>query len=90
MNDEKTTQEMPAAAPVSTLPAIPRARSLGQIGYEAYAATTGGKTFDGRDMPLWSALPERIVNAWEGAALAIVEERVMKSAAVVESGPQQG
>lgn len=39
----------------------------GQKGYERYAAFTGGKTFDGRDMPTWSQLPERIQGAWEAA-----------------------
>jgi hypothetical protein len=41
-------------------------------GYDAYAKSTGGKTFDGRDMPAWDALPERIQEAWVAAALAIV------------------
>lgn len=48
--------------------------SLGRKGYEAYAKATGGKTFDGRDMPTWEQLPERIVNAWNAAAVAIAEE----------------
>lgn len=43
----------------------------GQRGYEAYAVSTGGKTFDGRDMPKWNELPERIRAAWEAAADAI-------------------
>ena len=43
----------------------------GSVGYEAYAASTGGKTFDGRDMPRWSDLPERIQKAWNDASLAI-------------------
>lgn len=42
-----------------------------QIGYEAYAQSTGGKTFDGRDMPTWEALPDRIQRAWTDAATAI-------------------
>ena len=29
-------------------------------GYEGYAKSTGGKTFDGRDMPTWDELPARI------------------------------
>ena len=45
----------------------------GQIGYEAYAASTGGKTFDGRDMPLWPNLPANITKAWGAAAAAILE-----------------
>lgn len=45
---------------------------LGQAGYEAYAAKTGGKTFDGRDMPKWDELPDRIKDAWSAAAHGIV------------------
>jgi hypothetical protein len=37
---------------------------LARIGYEAYAANTGGKTFDGRDMPKWEDLPQRTIDAW--------------------------
>ena len=44
----------------------------GRVGYNAYAEFTGGKTFDGRDMPTWDALPERIRGAWEEAARAIL------------------
>lgn len=44
---------------------------LGQLGYEAYARFTGGKTFDGRDMPSWAQLPETIRDAWRAAADAI-------------------
>lgn len=42
----------------------------GQVGYEAYAQSTGGKTFDGRDMPTWEQLPERIQRAWIDATQA--------------------
>lgn len=31
-------------------------KTLGQIGYEAYGNSTGGKTFDGRDMPTWEEI----------------------------------
>lgn len=46
-------------------------KSLGQIGYEAYAQSTGGKTYDGRDMPTWEQVQERtprVAKAWEDAA----------------------
>lgn len=46
-------------------------RHLGKIGYEAYAKFTGGKTFDGRDMPAWDDLGEKIQGAWTIAADAI-------------------
>ncbi len=47
---------------------------LGRVGYAAYAECTGGKTYDGREMPEWDALPERIRGAWVRAAQAIVGE----------------
>lgn len=43
-----------------------------EVGYRAYAVSTGGKTFDGRDMPKWHDLPPRIKNAWGAAAAANV------------------
>lgn len=43
----------------------------GQIGYEAYARATDGKAFDGRDLPMWFELPDRIQQAWTTAASAI-------------------
>jgi hypothetical protein len=48
-------------------------KDYGQIGYEAYAEFTGGKTWDGRDMPKWDNLPNKIKEAWLEAALAIIE-----------------
>jgi hypothetical protein len=45
--------------------------NLGKIGYQAYAASTGGKTFDGRDMPAYEDLPDRIKEAWGAAGNAI-------------------
>lgn len=44
---------------------------LGQVGYLAYAKSTGGKTYDGRDMPGWDDLPDAIKDAWRAAATAI-------------------
>ncbi len=48
-----------------------------RMGYEAYAEFTGGKTFDGRDMPKWHELPERIQNAWRAAAKVIAAQGVL-------------
>lgn len=50
--------------------AIVDAQAGGQVGYQAYAQSTGGKTFDGRDMPTWEQLPERIQQAWIAATQA--------------------
>jgi hypothetical protein len=49
----------------------------GQIGYEAYARFTGGKTFDGRQMPKWDELPANIKDAWDAAATSIKAGAVM-------------
>lgn len=53
-------------------------KSLGQIGYEAYALFTGGKTWDGKPMPTWDEVVARdaergtkVSGAWEAAASAI-------------------
>lgn len=41
-----------------------------EAAYLGYAASTGGKTFDGRDMPGWQELPQRIRDAWAAAVQA--------------------
>lgn len=55
-------------------------KTLGQLGYEAYARSTGGKTFDGRDMPTWSALPDKIKQAWHDAARAVSDMTLRRHA----------
>lgn len=47
-------------------------------GYEGYAASTGGKTFDGRQMPGWDELPDRIKEAWRAAIVAAVDNEPRK------------
>lgn len=44
------------------------APSPAKAAYEAYAESTGGRTFDGRPMPTWNELPDRIRIAWGAAA----------------------
>lgn len=48
------------------------------MGYEAYALHTGGKTFDGRDMPTWDELPDSIKLAWGSAASAVFDFKMEK------------
>lgn len=48
----------------------PDANTLARTAYEAYATYTGGKTFDGRPMPTWAELPDRIKSAWQAASAA--------------------
>jgi len=50
-------------------------KSDGQLAYERYAEFTGGKTYDGKDMPVWSNLGSRIQGAWEHAVGGLVADR---------------
>ncbi len=59
----------------------------GQVGYQAYAESTGGKTFDGRDMPSWEELPGRIQAAWDAAAKAIAKT-VYRAVEATEACPE--
>lgn len=42
--------------------------SRGAVAYAAYSAAVGGKTFDGRDMPAWDQLGDKIQAGWTAAA----------------------
>lgn len=44
---------------------------LGQHAYTAYSEATEGLTHDGRPMPAWEQLGDRIQAAWTAAARAI-------------------
>lgn len=65
----------------------PKAKTLGQIGYEAYAEATGTKTWNGKPMPTWEQVQLIGVAAesWEAAAVAIV--RATKGHAGNITGP---
>lgn len=52
----------------------------GQLAYQAYATATGGLTHDGRPMPRWDDLGDRIRHAWASAALAVRTEPAMPQA----------
>ena len=43
---------------------------MARLAYEGYAVFTGGKTFDGRQMPAWADLNEHIQQAWVAALQA--------------------
>ena len=47
---------------------------IGRVGYEAYAESTGNKTYDGRDMPKWEELTQRIQDAWRHAGVASMKQ----------------
>lgn len=59
-----------------TEPSLPVASNtrFARAGYEGYARFTGGKTFDGREMPTFDALEQRIKDAWAAAAMAVFVE----------------
>lgn len=50
------------------IPQRPTSEQLAKRAYAAYAHTTEGKTFDGRDMPTWENLTQPVRNAWAAAA----------------------
>lgn len=50
---------------------VPTVLDLARLAYEAYGESTGGKTFDGRQMPDWDDLGEKIQTAWVAAAGAV-------------------
>ena len=65
--------------------------TAGQIGYEAYGAAAGWKTFDGRSMPTWAELQtteagRETCRRWEEAAFAIV--RSGQGPARIGTGPE--
>ncbi len=60
-------EALACAAPHST-PALAR------LAFEAYNRSTGGKTFDGRDVPPYDVIAERtphVARAWEAAVDAV-------------------
>ncbi|GGO24876.1 hypothetical protein [Deinococcus humi] len=54
----------------------------GQIAYEGYRRSTGGRTYDGRIAPLWKELPMSIQHAWQTAAECVLRDAL---AGVIES-----
>ena len=57
--------------PVAELPASVQLTVLGQVNYEAYCATVGWKSPDGKPLPEWDALGPMIQIAWGVGALAV-------------------
>lgn len=55
--------------------------SLARVAYEAYAEKTGGKTWDGREMPAWDDLPQQTRDAWDAATQAAVKALKSKAEA---------
>lgn len=49
---------------------------LAKIAFDAYNKSTGGKTWDGRDIPTWEEIKAEkpsVTNAWIAAAKAVAD-----------------
>jgi hypothetical protein len=77
MNNESTKDRKPETIGVVT---------MGQIGYEAYRAHTGGISLaSGQPIPDWSALKPEIQAAWDAAGEEI-RKHVVGAMASIEAG----
>ena len=50
---------------------------LARVAFDAYGASTGGKTWDGKDIPPFAVIRERtphVAKAWEAAVAAVLKE----------------
>lgn len=45
--------------------------SLGEIAYTGYRNSTGGKTWNGYEMPTWGDLPANVQAAWDAGGWAV-------------------
>ncbi|MFJ6729978.1 hypothetical protein ACIQPQ_34275 [Streptomyces sp. NPDC091281] len=55
---------------------------LARTAYEAYGESTLGLTHDGRSMPAWDDLSDRVQVAWAAAAVAVIRQTTPR-----EEGP---
>ena len=46
-------------------------KELAQIAFEAYGASTGGTTYDGKPIPPWEKVGDKVQKAWRAAAEAV-------------------
>lgn len=62
-------------APVREQIAGPGIGDLARIAFDAYGASTGGKTWDGKDIPPFDVVRQRtphVAKAWEDAVAAVL------------------
>ena len=67
MTENKQNAQQPAE-PQALTPA-----QLAEIGFKAYDAQAGGKTWDGKPTPAWPDLGDKVRANWEAAARAIAD-----------------
>jgi hypothetical protein len=48
------------------------AKHVGKLAYDTYAAKAGGVTHDGRPMPKWEDLGDKVRSQWDVSAQAVV------------------
>lgn len=46
---------------------------LGKVNYQAYGLSVGGKTYDGRPIPKWEDLGQKIQEGWVAGAEAVAQ-----------------
>lgn len=55
----------------------PDVADLARVAFEAYGASTGGKTWDGKDIPPFDVIRQRtphVAAAWEAAVVAVLNK----------------
>ena len=62
---------------------------LGQIAYLAYSEAVGGTTHDGRPMPAWDDLGEKVQGGWIAAAASVADHAASDQAAAAEAEQEQ-
>jgi hypothetical protein len=62
---------------------LKKALALAAIAFDAYNKQAGGKTWDGKDIPPFSEVGEKVQLNWCAAALAISEEVTPKEDGVI-------
>jgi hypothetical protein len=58
-------------------------RDLGQVAFEAYAKSMGGKTYDNKPIPEWDNVSPNVRRGWQRAAEAVKQELVYQTASVM-------
>ncbi len=72
----------------ASTPANPprRKAAMGKIAFDAYTASVGGVTHDGKPIPGWLDLTDEVRAGWSAAAIAVRED-VLRPADVAPAAP---
>ena len=47
---------------------------IGRIAFQAYAKSVNNETFDGKQIPSWEKVGQKIQNGWRAAAVAVLQQ----------------